>query len=165
MIITACTLFIVSLSGAGFLTGPCYSDENKTVLIDHSPSRIIYVDELPHSHTYHEVERSYVTYWTTPSVRVVHRTYPSYRTYRVKLFKTRPHTHKRRVYRSSRRPTASTRSRRLVRRSTPRPRYQRRTSAKRSTKRIRRPSKRVMKRTKRSTAKRTHVSHRTRRPR
>ena len=80
MIIKSCVLFVASLTGAGFVTEECYIGEDKEVLQEPSKVYIVKeIEELPSGNIYYEVEEPYVTYWTWPSIRIVYRSYPSYR--------------------------------------------------------------------------------------
>ena len=101
MIIKACVLYVISLTGAGFVTSECYVDESTVEL--HDPSSVYVVKEvtqLPKGNIYYEVEKPYVNYWTWPSVRAVYRTYPSYRvSFRFPAVKTRRVVNRRRVIR------------------------------------------------------------------
>lgn len=136
MIIKACVLYVISLTGAGFVTSECYVDESTVEL--HDPSSVYVVKEvtqLPKGNIYYEVERHYVNYWTWPSIRTVYRTYPSYRvSFRFPAVKTRRvirHRPVRTVVRKT------VRTQRRVVRSTPRSRVYRKPT------RVRAPARRA----------------------
>jgi len=143
VIIKACVLYVISLTGAGFVTSECYVDESTVEL--HDPSSVYVVKEvaqLPKGNIYYEVERPYVNYWTWPSVRAVYRTYPSYRvSFRFPAVKTRRVVNRRRVIRHHsartvvRKPVRAQRKR--IVRSTPRSRVYRKPT------RVRAPARRA----------------------
>ncbi len=175
MIIEACVLYVVSLTGAGFVTDDCYVNETEVELYD--PYNVYIVkelDSLPSGRIYYEVEESYVEYWTWPSVRIVYRSYPSYRLnfgtpyYRERRVINR-RTVVRRPARKIARRTAPTRYRtsRKVVRSHPRRSYNkpRRRVTYSNRKVVARSNKKVRRQVKRSPQRKRNVSRRSRRSR